>query len=149
MHGEENLYIYRSAKKNFSFYFYIDGVYTTENVFLFCSSVASEWHSLWKYKYHASFCSFGSLITEKGKCYTYIYIYTYGKVFSHLSLLDIFIPIFEKNNIFLHEYSLSLSTKGKKKERKKNDSNDFLYHFNIHVSLNDRLLFLSFSRRLM
>lgn len=144
----KSLYIYRSAKKNFSFYFYIDDtyiyIYTTENVFLFCSSVASQWHSLWKYKYHASFCSFGSLITEKGKCY--IYICTYGKYVFAFILTIYFIPICtpppSRKIIFFsrgHEYSLSLS---KKKERERKTILTISPIVLTHVSLNDWLIFL-------
>lgn len=136
MHGEENLYTYTVAQRKTSLSIFTLTIhiyiYTTENVFLFCSSVASQWHSLWKYKYHASFCSFGSLITEKGKCY--IYICTYGKYVFAFILTIYFIPICtpppSRKIIFFsrgHEYSLSLS---KKRERKKNDSNYFSYRLN-------------------
>lgn len=144
----KSLYIYRSAKKNFSFYFYIDDtyiyIYTTENVFLFCSSVASQWHSLWKYKYHASFCSFGSLITEKGKCYIYIYvhmekclrIYPYDIFYSNL-----YPTTLEKNNIFFSRTRI-FSFSFKKKERERKTILTISPIVLTHVSLNDWLIFL-------
>lgn len=147
MHGEENLYTYTVAQRKTSLSIFTLTIhiyiYTTENVFLFCSSVASQWHSLWKYKYHASFCSFGSLITEKGKCY--IYICTYGKYVFAFILTIYFIPICtpppSRKIIFFsrgHEYSLSLSKKKRERKTILTISPIVL----THVSLNDWLIFL-------
>lgn len=138
----KSLYIYRNAKKNFSFYFYIDGKCIS---FLFLRGFRVTFSLKIQNITRASVPSDHLSLRKVNAIYTYIYIEKCFRIYSY----DIFIPICSPPEKWCYDFFLSrtriffLSLSTKKQKKRKTILLPFLNANFVKRSINFSLRFSS------